>query len=228
MKGEVVTRQGVVPAQSSELLPSPPNTFYVRRGKRIFDVTVGTALLVLTSPIQVSIALMIRRKLGRPVIFSQPRPGLGSEPFQIIKFRTMTDQRDSEGNLLPDELRLTAFGQFLRSTSLDELPELVNVVRGELSIVGPRPLLTKYLKRYSPRQLQRQAIRPGITGLAQVMGRNTLSWEEKFEFDLNYLENISLKLDLRIIMKTIVNVLSRKDISAADHATMPEFLGDAA
>lgn len=195
----------------------------MRHGKRALDVVLGGVLVVVTSPIQIGVAIAVRRALGRPVLFRQTRPGLNAKPFKMLKFRTMTDARDENGELLPDQLRLPRFGRFLRSTSLDELPELVNVLRGDISLVGPRPLLMTYLNRYSPRQTRRHAVKPGVTGLAQVSGRNNLTWDEKFELDLEYVENVSLRLDLQVLIRTVVNVLARKDINASDNVTMPEF-----
>ena len=202
---------------------TPTETPYMRWGKRLLDLTLGGVLLIATAPVQLGVAVAVRRKLGSPVLFRQPRPGLHAQTFEMLKFRTMTDARDASGELLPDAERLPPFGQFLRSTSLDELPELINVVRGDLSLVGPRPLLVRYLDRYTPRQFQRHQVRPGITGLAQVSGRNALSWDEKFELDLQYVENVSFSLDMRILWRTLWNVLARKDISSSSHATMPEF-----
>ena len=191
--------------------------------KRCFDV----GLVVLTSPIWVplvaAVALLVRLKLGRPVFFRQRRPGLRGEVFELIKFRTMTDGRDAAGRSLPDAERLTAFGRWLRSASLDELPEIWNVLRGEMSLVGPRPLLVEYLVRYAPRQARRHEVRPGLTGLAQVMGRNTLTWEEKFEWDVRYVETRSFWLDLRILCMTLKAVILREGINARGEATMPEF-----
>lgn len=163
--------------------------------------------------------------LGRRVVFSQIRPGLHGRPFTLFKFRTMRDQRDSYGGLLPDEERLTRFGQFLRSTSLDELPELLNVLRGEMSLVGPRPLLMEYLDRYTPNQARRHEVKPGITGWAQVNGRNGLTWEEKFELDVWYVDNWSIRLDLTILWLTVVKVCRREGVTAKGFATMPEFTG---
>lgn len=193
------------------------------RGKRLLDLALGSALLLVTSPVQVVVAASIRYKMGRPVLFRQQRPGLHGVPFEMLKFRTMSDVKDSDGNHIPDAERLTPLGRFLRSTSLDELPELVNVVRGDISLVGPRPLLMKYLERYTPRQHRRHEVRPGVTGLAQVSGRNALSWDEKFELDVQYVDNASLRLDLSILARTVWNVLARKGISAESHVTMPEF-----
>lgn len=207
----------------SDRLPVPPDTFYVRRGKRLFDLAAGSAVLALTLPVQAVVAVLVRRKLGTPVLFRQVRPGLDEQPFEMVKFRTMIDATGSDGKPLPDDERLTPFGQFLRSTSLDELPELINVVRGELSLVGPRPLLMRYLPLYSPRQRRRHAVRPGVTGLAQVSGRNALTWEDKFELDVQYVEQVSFSLDLRILIRTVVNVLRRADVSAEGHVTMPGF-----
>ena len=172
------------------------------------------------------VALWARLRLGAPVFFRQARPGLRGRPFQLIKFRTMTDQRASDGGLLPDAARLTPFGRWLRSTSLDELPELINVVRGEMSLVGPRPLLVQYLERYSPEQARRHEVRPGLTGWAQINGRNALSWDEKFALDIWYVDHRSTWLDLRILGLTLLQVLRRHGISAAGEATMPEFLGN--
>ena len=161
------------------------------------------------------------------MLFRQTRPGLHGQPFEMVKFRTMTDARDADGHLLPDAERLTSFGRFLRGASLDELPELWNVLRGEMSLVGPRPLLMRYLGRYTPEQARRHAVRPGITGLAQVSGRNALSWDEKFALDLEYVDRVSFGLDVRILLRTLAKVVRREGISAGQHATMPEFMGNA-
>lgn len=191
--------------------------------KRTFDLlaTLLTALLWL--PVLAVVAIFVRVKLGTPVLFRQKRPGLNGEIFELLKFRTMTDDRDRDGHLLPDAVRLTPFGRLLRSTSLDELPELFNILRGDMSLVGPRPLLVQYLDRYTPRQARRHEVRPGLTGLVQVKGRNTLSWEEKFEWDVRYVETQSFWLDLKILLLTVKIVLVRDGISAAGDATMPEF-----
>lgn len=191
--------------------------------KRGFDLLVVIAAAPFWLPVLAVVALLVRLKLGSPVFFRQKRPGQGARIFEMIKFRTMTDARDTAGHLLPDAVRLTPFGKFLRSTSLDELPELLNVLRGEMSLVGPRPLLVQYLPRYSPRQARRHEVRPGITGLAQVKGRNALSWDEKFEWDVRYVEQQSLWLDLRILGLTVKTVLVREGISAQGDVTMPEF-----
>lgn len=195
--------------------------------KRAIDFLVAAfALAVLCVPLMV-LASLVRLRLGSPVLFRQRRPGLGGRPFEMIKFRTMTDARAADGTLLPDAQRLTSFGRFLRATSLDELPELWNVLRGDMSLVGPRPLLMEYLPLYSPRQARRHEVRPGITGWAQVNGRNALSWDQKFELDVWYVDNRSLLLDLRIAWLTVRRVLARDGISAAGDATMPRFTGNA-
>ncbi len=193
--------------------------------KRVMDVTIALAALLLLAPVMLIIALLIRMKLGRPVIFKQERAGLHGKPFYILKFRTMTDARDESGQLLPDEQRMTPLGSFLRKTSLDELPELINVLRGEMSLVGPRPLRTYYLPLYTPHQARRHEVLPGITGWAQVNGRNSLSWEERFELDVWYVDNQSLWLDIKILFLTVVKVLKREGISADGHVTMPRFTG---
>lgn len=198
----------------------------VRRvGKRLFDVIASAVLLIVLSPLMLVIAALVWANAGSPVIFKQVRPGLHGRPFTLYKFRTMTDARDENGRLLPDEQRLTKFGRFLRSTSLDELPELFNVLKGDMSLVGPRPLLMEYLPLYTPEQARRHEVRPGITGWAQVNGRNAISWEEKFKYDVWYVDNWSLWLDLKILFMTIVAVLRRNGISAEGHATMPVFRG---
>lgn len=198
---------------------------YRKFGKRILDLMIAIPALIVLAPLLVVVSCLVRIKLGSPIIFSQQRPGLHGEPFRLFKFRTMTDARDESGALLPDHQRLTAFGRWLRSTSLDELPELWNVVRGEMSIIGPRPLLMKYLTLYSPRQAQRHHVRPGLTGWSQINGRNTLDWESKLELDAWYAEHLSLGLDLKVLWLTPLTVLRREGISAAEHATMPEFVG---
>lgn len=196
---------------------------YRRFGKRLLDLSLTLPALILLSPVLALAAIMVRLRLGSPVLYRQQRPGLNGQPFTIIKFRTMTDNRDAQGNLLPDKDRLTSFGRFLRSTSLDELPELINVLRGEMSVVGPRPLLMKYLDRYTPTQMRRHEVLPGITGWAQVNGRNAISWAEKFALDVWYVDHLSLRLDLQIIGLTLWKSLRREDISQAGQATMEEF-----
>jgi lipopolysaccharide/colanic/teichoic acid biosynthesis glycosyltransferase len=193
--------------------------------KRIFDVVVAASALVLLALPLLLLIVLIRRRLGSPVFFRQLRPGANGRPFLMVKFRTMTDARGPDGVLLPDVERLTDFGRFLRATSLDELPELWNVLKGHMSLVGPRPLLMAYLPLYSPEQARRHEVRPGITGWAQVNGRNALSWEEKFQHDVWYVDNRSLWLDIKILWLTMRKVLIREGISAAGEATMPAFSG---
>ena len=194
--------------------------------KRLFDLLISAfGLLFLALPL-LTLAWLVRRKLGSPVLFTQVRPGLHGKPFRMVKFRTMTDERDASGNLLPDAQRLTPFGRFLRASSLDELPELWNVLCGEMSLVGPRPLLMEYLPLYSPEQARRHEVRPGITGWAQVNGRNAISWADKFVLDVWYVDHRSLWLDVRILWLTVRKVLVRDGISAAGEATMPRFEGD--
>jgi len=196
--------------------------------KRLFDITASSfALLLFGIPLLLLVAL-VRAKLGSPVFFRQPRPGLNGRPFEVIKFRTMTDARGADGQLLSDAQRLTPFGRFLRASSMDELPELWNVLKGEMSLVGPRPLLVEYLPLYSTEQARRHEVRPGITGWAQVNGRNALSWEEKFKLDVWYVDNRTLWLDIKILWLTVRKVLVRDGISAAGEATMPRFTGSSA
>jgi lipopolysaccharide/colanic/teichoic acid biosynthesis glycosyltransferase len=193
--------------------------------KRIFDLScvLGTALLWL--PVMGGLYFVVRSRLGAPVFFRQVRPGRGGRAFELIKFRTMTNGRDADGQLLPDAERMTRFGNFLRSSSLDELPELINVLRGEMSLVGPRPLLMQYMELYTPEQARRHDVLPGITGWAQVKGRNALTWDEKFRYDLEYVDRHNLWMDVRILWMTLSAVLIRKGISADGHATMPMFTG---
>ena len=193
--------------------------------KRLLDFLLSLVALILFLPVISTLMILVWLRIGRPIFFLQKRPGKGSEPFDIIKFRTMSAQVDENGNLLPDVARLSSFGAFLRSTSLDELPALWNVLVGNMSLVGPRPLLMQYLPRYTSEQMRRHEVRPGITGWAQVNGRNAISWDEKFALDVWYVENQSLLLDMKIILLTIKAVWARKDISAEGEATMPEFMG---
>lgn len=195
--------------------------------KRIFDISVSVVTLLLLAPVMALVAWQIRRRLGSPVLFRQVRPGLNGKPFKMVKFRTMRDAVDAQGNPLPDSERLTPFGTFLRSTSLDELPELWNVLKGDMSLVGPRPLLMEYLPLYSPEQYRRHEVRPGVTGWAQVNGRNALSWEEKFKLDVWYVDNRSFWLDLKILLLTIKKVFIREGISGEGEATMSKFTGSA-
>ena len=195
------------------------------RGKRVLDVVLVLAASPIWVPLLAVVALLVRLRIGAPVLFVQERPGRDGRPFRLVKFRTMTDARDRSGALLPDADRLTRFGRALRSTSLDELPELWTVLRGDMSLVGPRPLLMRYLALYSDRHRRRHAVRPGITGLAQVSGRNAITWEERLDLDVAYVERCSLALDLRILWRTLRSVIQRHGISAAGAATMPEFTG---
>ena len=195
------------------------------RGKRVLDLCIAVPALVALSPVLAAIAGAVRVTMGSPVLFRQQRPGLQGEPFTLLKFRTMTGERTADGTPLPDADRLTRLGRLLRASSLDELPELINVVRGEMSIVGPRPLLMEYLGRYSQQQFRRHDARPGITGWSQINGRNALSWEQKFAFDVWYVDHQSLALDLKIIVATVWKIVRREGIANPGHATMPEFVG---
>jgi lipopolysaccharide/colanic/teichoic acid biosynthesis glycosyltransferase len=200
---------------------------YRQAGKRLCDVVAGTLLMIGAAPVLVGAALAVRFALGRPVFWRQRRPGLNGQPFWMIKLRTMTTATDPLGHLLPDEQRMTRIGRLLRNSSIDELPELWNVVKGDMSLVGPRPLLMQYLERYTPEQARRHEVRPGITGLAQVSGRNALSWDEKFALDVRYVDTLSPWLDARLLILTVWNVLSRDGISQPGQATAQEFMGSA-
>jgi len=194
--------------------------------KRVVDIAGASVGIILVAPVLLVVSLLVLLTMGRPVLFRQQRPGLRGKPFTLYKFRTMRDARTASGELLPDDLRLTTFGKWLRSTSLDELPELFNVLKGEMSLVGPRPLLMEYLPRYSPDQARRHEVKPGITGWAQVNGRNALTWEEKFRMDVWYVDHWNLWLDMKILLLTIWKVLKREGISAEGSATMPVFTGN--
>ncbi|MDH0834308.1 sugar transferase [Acinetobacter johnsonii] len=193
--------------------------------KRLLDIVIASSALVLLSPIYALVAYKVKKNLGSPVLFRQVRPGLHGKPFEMIKFRSMKDALDTAGNPLPDSERLTPFGKMLRATSLDEMPELWNVIKGDMSIVGPRPLLMEYLPLYNSEQAKRHEVRPGITGYAQVNGRNAISWEKKFELDTWYVNNHSLWLDFKIMLKTVKKVIAKDDISAEGEATMIKFTG---
>lgn len=193
--------------------------------KRLLDILLSGIALLLLSPILLIVAALVRVKLGTPVLFKQERPGKDEKIFTLYKFRTMTSERDENGELLPDEVRLTSFGRMLRSTSLDELPELINIFKGDMSIVGPRPLLVRYLPRYSDEQRHRHDVRPGLTGLAQVNGRNAITWEKKFEYDIQYVKEMSFFMDVKIVIQTFVKVFKREDINSDTSATMEEFMG---
>lgn len=199
--------------------------FYHRRGKRLFDLALTIPVAIVLAPLAALVAVAVRWRLGAPVLFRQQRPGLDGRPFVMYKFRTMNDATNSEGKLLPDAQRLTSTGRWLRSTSLDELPELVNVLQGDMSLVGPRPLLMHYLERYTPEQARRHEVRPGITGWAQVNGRNALSWEDKFAHDVWYVDNVSFLLDVKILARTLLQVIARSGISQPGSATADEFRG---
>lgn len=193
--------------------------------KRLLDFLLSLIALIILSPLMLIISILVRVKLGKPIIFKQERPGKNEKIFTLYKFRTMTDEKDENGKLLSDEARLTKFGKFLRSTSMDELPELINIIKGDMSIIGPRPLLVEYLPLYNDEQKKRHNERPGLTGLAQINGRNNLSWEEKFKEDVFYTENISFKLDIKILFKTIIKVIKREGISEEGSVTVRKFEG---
>jgi sugar transferase EpsL len=200
-------------------------SFYKAYGKRAFDLVCASAALLILAPVLLVVAVVVALRLGTPVLFSQQRTGHHRQPFFIHKFRSMTDERDERGQLLPDERRLTRFGIALRSTSLDELPALLNIIKGEMSIVGPRPFLHRYLERYNEEQLRRFEVRPGLTGWSMINGRNALTWDEKFALDLWYVDRVTFALDLKIIVRTVAKVLKREGINSDEHATMPEFIG---
>ena len=193
--------------------------------KRLLDIVISLCGIIVLSPVYLILGVLVKKKLGTPVIFRQDRPGKDEKVFQLYKFRSMTDEKDADGNLLPDEVRLTSFGKKLRSTSLDELPELFNILKGDMSLIGPRPLLVRYLPRYNEFQRHRHDVRPGLTGLAQVNGRNAITWEKKFEYDVEYVNRLSFALDARIFMDTVKAVLKREGISSGTSATMEEFMG---
>jgi undecaprenyl phosphate N,N'-diacetylbacillosamine 1-phosphate transferase len=205
---------------------SPQKTgLYEKYYKRLMDFILSLCALIVLSPVLLITALLVRVKLGSPVLFKQKRPGLNEKIFMICKFRTMTDESDESGNLLPDEIRLTRFGKILRSTSLDELPELINIVRGDMSIVGPRPLLVQYLPLYNEHQRHRHDVRPGLTGYAQINGRNAISWENKFDLDVKYKQNITFLGDCKIIFKTVAKVFEQEGINSESAATVEDFKG---
>ncbi|MDO0981049.1 sugar transferase [Staphylococcus hominis] len=194
--------------------------------KRMFDIVVSATGLIISAPITLTTAVLISKKLGKPVLFKQTRPGKNGEPFEIYKFRTMTDERDDKGQLLSNSERMTDFGRIVRKTSIDEIPQLINVLKGDISLVGPRPLLMEYLPLYNEEQKKRHDVKPGITGWAQINGRNAITWEQKFKLDLWYVQNQSIKLDIYILYKTILNVLKRKDINASETVSMKRFEGN--
>lgn len=198
---------------------------YEKYIKRPQDFCCALLALIILSPIMLVLFILVRIKLGAPVLFTQDRPGLNGKVFKLYKFRTMTSETDENGNLLPDEVRLTKFGKKLRATSLDELPELINILKGDMAVVGPRPLLVEYLPRYNKRQSRRHEVRPGFTGLAQVNGRNSISWEEKFEWDVKYVDTVSFVQDWKIIFKTILVVLKKDGIHSENSVTIEDFMG---
>lgn len=193
--------------------------------KRILDIISSLLAIIFLSPLLAVTAVLVKTKLGSPVLFKQERPGKDEKIFTLMKFRTMTDERDENGELLPDEVRLTKFGKFLRSTSIDELPELFNILKGDMSVIGPRPLLVKYLPRYNEHQHRRHEVRPGLSGWAQVNGRNSISWEEKFDLDVEYVDNYSLSKDINILFMTVISVIKRDGINSDNDVTMEEFMG---
>ena len=199
---------------------------YEKFFKRLLDIILSFLAIILLSPIILMVSILVYFKLGSPVFFTQERPGKDEKIFKMYKFRTMSDEKDGNGELLSDSIRLTAFGKWLRSTSLDELPELFNILKGDMSIIGPRPLLVKYLPLYSAEQAKRHGVRPGLTGYAQANGRNSLSWEEKFTMDVEYVNNVTFIGDIRIILQTVRTVLKRSGISSTESATMEEFKGN--
>ncbi len=199
---------------------------YSKYFKRLLDIIISMLIIILFWWLILIIAILVRIFLGGPIIFKQERPGKDEKIFTLYKFRTMTDEKDDDGNLLPDEKRLKKFGKVLRSTSLDELPEIINILKGEMSFIGPRPLLVEYLELYDENQRKRHLVRPGLTGLAQVSGRNDVAWEKRFEYDVEYIQNITFKNDMKIILKTIGLVFSRKGVNAKDSATMQKFVGN--
>lgn len=198
---------------------------YQKYIKRILDFVLSLIAIICLSPVYLIVAILVRVKLGSPVLFTQDRPGKDEKIFKMYKFRSMTDAKDAEGNLLPDDVRLTKFGRALRATSLDELPELFNILKGDMSIVGPRPLLVRYLERYNEEQKHRHDVRPGLTGLAQVNGRNAISWEDKFRYDVEYTRNVTFIGDCKIILMTVAKVFKKEGISSGTSATMEEFMG---
>ncbi len=220
------TKKDTFPSNCPAVQLTISNGIYKRFFKRPLDFLLSIIALIILSPLLLLIAILVRVKLGSPIIFKQQRPGLNEKIFTIYKFRTMTDEKDENGELLPDSDRLTPFGKFLRSTSIDELPELVNILKGDMSIVGPRPLLVEYLPLYNEKQKLRHTVRPGLTGLAQVNGRNAITWEEKFDLDVKYAKNLTLKIDLFIIFRTIEKVIKREGINSKDDVTMESFKGN--
>lgn len=201
-------------------------SFYTKYIKRLFDIVISLIAIIVLSPILLIVAVLVKTKLGSPVVFRQQRPGLNEIVFEMMKFRSMTDEKDEDGNLLPDDVRLTSFGKALRATSLDELPELFNILKGDMSIIGPRPLLVRYLPLYNADQRKRHLVRPGLTGYAQVNGRNAQTWEQRFKYDVEYIDNVSLFFDIKILFKTVITVLKRNGVSDEGTATKDPFTGN--
>jgi lipopolysaccharide/colanic/teichoic acid biosynthesis glycosyltransferase len=216
----------VINMQSQKNTDLKVTGIYNKYAKRLMDLILSLIALVVLSPVYIFVAVLVRIKLGSPVIFTQKRPGFNEKIFTLYKFRTMTEEKDSNGDLLGDEIRLTKFGKFLRNTSLDELPELINIIKGDMSIVGPRPLLIQYVPLYSENQRRRHLVRPGLSGLAQVNGRNAISWEDKFMYDIEYVESVSFIVDWKIIFLTIKKVFIREGISSDTSVTMEPFTGN--
>lgn len=201
-------------------------SFYTKHIKRVFDIVISLIAILVLSPILLIVAVLVKTKLGSPIIFRQQRPGLNENVFEMMKFRSMTDEKDEDGNLLPDDVRLTSFGKVLRATSLDELPEVFNILKGDMSIIGPRPLLVSYLPLYNNDQRKRHLVRPGLTGYAQVNGRNAQTWEQRFKYDLEYIEDVSLFIDIKILFKTVITVLKREGVADEGTATKEPFKGN--
>jgi undecaprenyl phosphate N,N'-diacetylbacillosamine 1-phosphate transferase len=225
LKGHVILLRGCGSKMQAEVkkVIKKNDGIYKRFIKRPMDIVLSLLAIIILSPVLLIVALLVRVKLGSPVIFKQNRPGLNEKIFTLYKFRTMTDEKDENGELLPNDIRLTKLGRILRATSLDELPELFNILKGDMSIIGPRPLLIEYLPLYNENQKHRHDVRPGLSGLAQVNGRNAISWEEKFDYDIEYVENLTFLLDLKIILKTFFKVLKREGINRTENITMDKF-----
>lgn len=202
------------------------NSFYTKYIKRFLDILISLAAIIGLSPVLIIVAMLVRTKLGSPILFRQQRPGMNEKVFEMMKFRSMTDERDAEGNLLPDDVRLTSFGKALRATSLDELPELFNILKGDMSLIGPRPLLVKYLPLYNDEQRKRHLVRPGLTGYAQVNGRNAQTWKQRFAYDVEYVEKVSFVFDITVLFRTVITVLRREGVADEGTATKEPFKGN--
>lgn len=202
------------------------DSFYTKYIKRFLDILISLTAIIVLSPVLIIVAMLVRAKLGSPILFRQPRPGMNEKIFEMMKFRSMTDEKDAEGNLLPDDVRLTSFGKALRATSLDELPELFNILKGDMSLIGPRPLLVKYLPLYNSEQSKRHLVRPGLTGYAQVNGRNAQTWKQRFAYDVEYVEKVSFFFDITVLFRTVIIVLRREGVSEEGNATKEPFKGN--